>query len=524
MESVTTEAPAASPLPECTFNELISDKDLLASLERLGLKTPTPVQQRVLPEAIKGKDLVVQARTGSGKTFAFAIPMLLALKKKGPEVKTTFGLIVTPTRELATQICHVVQSIATDVAPVCLIGGVHQGAQVKALGEDRRIIVGTPGRILDLLRQREIVLRDCEFFALDEADEMLSMGFIDEVRAILSRMPEKRQGLFISATATPRVDVLASSFLHKPERINVVASSAEAAQIEHCYVEVGTEVTAKAAALCDIIETQRPRSAIIFCNTKSDTELAEVYLRRRGFDARRINSDLSQKQRDAIMNKLRAQDLQFLIGTDVAARGLDIEQIDLVVNYALDKDPETYVHRTGRTGRAGRSGRAITLVAPQDAPTFYLLKKNTPIEFVKLTLPTEAEIAEARLAHFYEILRERKLEVEPKGLLLAKKLLLDLGGIAEPQEELSECVAKLYQLIIEHVVKAETKSLDESLDEEARSAPAQDYDPRRSESSSYGRGRDSGRSFGGGRGGSFSRGPSQGGGRSRHSDRGGRGR
>ena len=370
-----------------TFKELVPDVEIVAALEKLGITKPTPVQMATLPAALNGKDLIVQAKTGSGKTFAFAIPLLQALKARGQDIRTTFGLIISPTRELATQICNVISSICPDVEPVCLIGGVKQNSQVQGLREDKRIVVGTPGRLLDLIQQRELVLRTCGFFVLDEADEMLSMGFIDEVKDILSRLPEKRQGMFISATITPRVEMLAGSFLRQPERITVQATEEEKATIEHLYVEVSGEVTAKAAALCDVIEMQKPTSAIIFCNTKSDTELAEVYLKRRGIVAMRINSDLTQKQRDAVIGKMRSGELKFLIGTDVAARGLDIEHIDLVINYTLDNSTETYVHRTGRTGRAGRSGKAISIVGPQDFTAFYALRKLGTINFNKLELP-----------------------------------------------------------------------------------------------------------------------------------------
>ena len=300
---------------------------------------------------------------------------------------------------------------------------------------------------------------------LDEADEMLSMGFLQDVRAILSRLPDQRQGLFVSATITPRVDMLVHSFLSQPEHIEVSSPEEEHPDIEHFYCEVGSDLMAKPLALCDLIETQRPRSTIIFCNTKSDTTLVEALLRRRGFDARRINSDLSQSQRSRIMKKIRADELKILVATDIAARGLDIEQIELVVNYAIHDQSETYVHRTGRTGRAGRSGRAVSLVGARDFGAFHHLQKMIDVEIKKLPLPTDEEVADARLAHLYEILREEKIEVKDRDLIVSKKLLKEMGEIENAPEELENILAKLSLATVEHFVQQEAKSLEEELDE-----------------------------------------------------------
>ncbi|MBN8548605.1 MAG: DEAD/DEAH box helicase [Deltaproteobacteria bacterium] len=448
---ITQAAPATK-----TFKEIVTNPAVLAALERLQIQTPTPVQAQAIPCALSGKDLIVQAKTGSGKTLAFVLP-LLSLLEHNEDQRNTFALIVSPTRELANQICTVIKSVTDKVEPVCLIGGASMRDQEEALNRDHRVIVGTPGRILDFIRQRLIQLRKCQYFVLDEADEMLSMGFLEEVRAILSRLPDRRQGLFISATITPRVDMLANSFLTKPERIIINTEGEERAPIEHLYCEVTSEITAKANAVCDLIETQRPRSTVIFCNTKSDTELVEVFLRRRGFNARRLNSDLTQRERDLVMTQIRAGELQILIATDIAARGLDVEQIDLVFNYAIPEEAEAYIHRTGRTGRAGRSGRAISLVGPQDFTYFHNLKRFLDFELTKLPLPSEDDVLNARLAHFYEIVRQEDIEVQSKELVLAKKLLSELGGMEEPSEEFTVMIAKLCRFTIEHCVRQDAK-------------------------------------------------------------------
>ena len=473
-----TASPSGSESPEGTdlnpgtpepqsFSSLIQIPSLLQRLDQLGFHTATPVQAAALAPAMEGKDLLLQAKTGSGKTMAFVLPMLAHLEKV-EDTKQTFALIVSPTRELATQITEVITQLSDRVSPVVVIGGADQQVQQRLLNADARVVVGTPGRLLDLIKQKILRLNSCRYFVLDEADEMLSMGFIDDVRAILSRMPDKRQGLFVSATITPRVEMLAHSFLNRSERIVVDSYKTDSPPIEHSYVEVGGELMSKPWALCDIIETLRPRSAIIFCNTKSDTQLVEVLLRRRGFDARRINSDLTQNQRERIIQKIKAQDLQFLVATDIAARGIDIEQIDLVINYNIHEQPETYIHRTGRTGRAGRSGRAISLIGPRDFGAFHYLMKVVDFKVNKISLPTDEEVAAARLAHLYEIMRTTEVKVGERETIVARKLLSDRGNITEPPEELVEILAKLSQFAVEHVVNQEARSLDEELDAAAK--------------------------------------------------------
>lgn len=382
----TSNSDTTSVIPPTSFEDLIDDQKILEALKRLGISKPTDVQRASIPHAMQGHDLIVQAQTGSGKTLAYVLPILTRIRSFHTKHVTT-ALIITPTRELALQVKGVIESVAPDVKPACIIGGENMQVQVKAIRADCRIIVGTPGRLLDMLQQREILLRKCTQFVLDEADEMLSMGFVEEVRAILSRLPSRRQGLFYSATITPRVKMLTESFLRDPNTIIVESQGNNILEITHCYCPVDGELTAKARALCSIIESECPKSAIVFCNTKSDTELVEVFLRRRGYDASRINSDLSQKDRVAVMNKIHSGNLRILIATDVAARGIDIEKLDLVINYSIHEQPEIYVHRTGRTGRAGRSGRAISLVGPQDFSAFRDLRRAFDLKMQEMRVP-----------------------------------------------------------------------------------------------------------------------------------------
>jgi ATP-dependent RNA helicase DeaD len=454
-------ADTAAAAPSKTFKDLITHPGVLAAVEALKFSAPTPVQAAVIPEALVGKDLIVQAKTGSGKTLAFVLPLLLHLEKAAKE-RGTIGLIVTPTRELASQICQVICSVTKDITPACIIGGESMREQEHALSNDNRIVVGTPGRIQDFLRQRLILLRTCQYFVLDEADEMLSMGFLEEVRSILSRLPDKRQGLFVSATITPRVEMLANSFLNRPERVVISSEGEEHSLIEHLFLNVTGELTAKANMLADLIESQRPRSAVIFCNTKSDTELVEVFLRRRGFDARRINSDLTQRERTLIMSQIRSGELKILIATDIAARGIDIESIDLVVNYSISAESEVYIHRTGRTGRAGRFGRAVALVGPQDFAAFQSLKRFVQFEIKPMQPPSEDDIVAARVSHFHEIVRQTTMEMQPKELLIARKLINDVGGLTEPPEEFVSFVSKMYRLVLEHSAAKQKAAADQA--------------------------------------------------------------
>ena len=441
-----------------SFLDLKVDPALCAILAGQGISKPSPVQAATIPAALKGSDLIVQAQTGSGKTLAFAIPLLAQLKSTHAG-DTTYALILTPTRELANQICHVITQLSTEIQPVCLIGGVSMQEQLADLDRDSRVIVGTPGRVLDLIEQRRIGLRKVAYYVLDEADEMLGMGFLEDVTKILSQLPARRQGLFVSATISSRVEMLARKFLRNPKRLEINSPTSAPSPIDHCYYEVASDVAAKAIALCDFIETERPNSVIVFCNTKSDTELVEVFLRRRGFDARRINSDLTQRQRDYIMSKLRAQELKYLIATDIAARGIDLEQIDVVVNYSLHDQPEIYLHRTGRTGRAGRSGTAVSFVGPQDFGAFRNIQRGLSLELKKRELPNDQQIAAARLQHFEEILAAMGAHPNDREIALAQALI----ERANANSSLPQLVARLYRFTLEHSIEERRVSLEDEM-------------------------------------------------------------
>lgn len=457
-----TEASPIETLPT-TFSEILSGSSLLPRMKELGFEKPTEIQALAISKALQGKDLIVKAQTGSGKTLAFVLPLLERITDLGKNKNETVALFIAPTRELSVQIQEVIQELNPDLAPVLIIGGVEERKQKTALEDDARIVVGTPGRLLDLIQKRILNIRTCKYFVLDEADEMLSMGFIEAIRAILSRLPKKRQGLFVSATISPRVEMLAHNFLVKSTYVHAETTEENVSSIEHLFCEVGGELLSKALTLCDIIEVENPRSAIIFCNTKSETEFVELLLRRRGFDARRMNSDLTQSKRQAVLAKIKAEELQLLVATDIAARGIDIAELDLVVHYSLHDQAENYTHRTGRTGRAGHKGRVISLIGPRDFGAFHYLNKVLDVEFKKIDVPTDEDVANARVAHLYKKLRENEEKLDARALLSARKVINDNGGAEEVSEDLVEILGRLCEFTLAHSVAEEAKSLDEEM-------------------------------------------------------------
>jgi len=363
------------------FGTLIPEGWLVHALLNNKITEPTEVQRRSLPVVFRGQSVIIQAQTGSGKTLVFGLPLLSHIRQSILESNVTLAIVLTPTRELTLQIAQVLRDICPDVDPVASIGGVEFSLQSKALKKDARIVVGTPGRVADLIRQGMIRLDDIAFFALDEADEMLSIGFLEEVETILERVPKGAQGVFTSATITPRVKMLASRFLKNPEQICVEGQALGRGDVEHYCCRVTAGLVDKARRVIEVIEKVNPRSTIIFCNTKSDTEFVEAVLKRNGVVAERLNSDLTQAQRASLMGRLKDQTLRVVVATDLAARGIDVDQIDLVINYSLPDSAETYVHRTGRTGRAGRSGVAATILPPMDIPRLHIMQKVLNVAF-----------------------------------------------------------------------------------------------------------------------------------------------
>ncbi|MCW5833623.1 MAG: DEAD/DEAH box helicase [Labilithrix sp.] len=353
----------AAPTP--TFDAIPLGGEVRRAVDALGYVHPTPVQLAVFDPATRGKSLVVQARTGTGKTAAFGLPIIDTLVKRSqPGVQ---ALILTPTRELALQVGRELEQLAqfrgTKIVPI--YGGAPMGRQITALEEGAQVVVGTPGRVLDHLRRGTLDPSNIRIFVLDEADEMLSMGFQKELNAIIETLPKDRQGLYFSATIPPDVERLANNHLRDPEYVTLSSDQIGALSISH-FVYLVREGD-KRAALARIIEVEDPESAVVFCNTKDETERVAEALKSRGYDADWLNGDLEQRERERVMQATRDGKLRFLVATDVAARGIDISHLASSTPTSRSRRA-AYVHRTGRTGRAGHTGTAISMVGGRRPP------------------------------------------------------------------------------------------------------------------------------------------------------------
>ena len=414
--------PAEDTTPLVTFDAMPLTSDVRKAIDDLGYTHPTPVQRAVFEFAAKGRDMVVQARTGTGKTAAFGLPLIdSVVKVNRPAVQ---AMILCPTRELALQITRELSAIAKHrgTKVVAVYGGAPMGKQIEQLKDGAQILVGTPGRVLDHLRRGTLDTAACKAFVLDESDEMLSMGFLPQISEIWSYLPDQRQVLLFSATLPPDVKRVAETRLKNPEYVTLSGDNIGALSIQHF---VYMTMTDKLAELIAIIETENPESAIIFSNTRDDTKRVAAGLQAQGYQADWLNADLSQNEREAVMAATRKGELRFLVCTDVAARGIDISHLTHVINFDFPESAESYVHRTGRTGRAGRTGTAISLIAPNNIGGLYLLRLTYKIKPIERHLPSARERktrAEADLVQmFVESAASRTIHAE--DLALARRLL-----------------------------------------------------------------------------------------------------
>jgi ATP-dependent RNA helicase DeaD len=408
---------------QSTFDAIPLGADVRRAVDAMGYKHPTPVQLAVFEPAAEGRSLVVQARTGTGKTAAFGLPIVDRLVRA--QVRAVQALVLCPTRELAIQVSRELEQIAQfrDVRVTAIYGGASMSRQIDALGAGAQVVVGTPGRVLDHLRQQTLDPSGIRVLVLDEADEMLSMGFAKELNAILEMLPRSRQGLFFSATIPADIERLAHTHLRDTELITLSSDQVGALEIAH-YVYV-TQPGDKVGQLVRILEVEDPESAIVFCNTRDETQRVADALRARGFDSDWLNGDLPQSDRERVMNATKEGKLRFLVATDVAARGIDISHLTHVINYDFPETAEQYVHRTGRTGRAGKTGTAIALVGPKDIGNLYLLRLTYKIRPVEKQLPSAGEVktrAEMDLLQlFVDAFSGR--EPHPDDVSLARRLL-----------------------------------------------------------------------------------------------------
>ncbi len=381
-----------------TFRDLNLPPPLLAALDEVGYETPSPIQAEAIPHLMKGLDLLGHAPTGTGKTAAFALPLLSRLDIAAKHVQV---MTLTPTRELAIQVAEAFQRYASHIRGFHVLpiyGGQDYAGQLRQLKRGAHVVVGTPGRVMDHMRRGTLKLGGLQALVLDEADEMLRMGFIDEVEWILTQIPEKRQMALFSATMPKEIVRIAQRHLHEPQDISIKARTATAESVRQRHWIVGG--LHKLDALTRILEVEAFDAVLIFVRTKTaTTELAER-LEARGYAAAAMNGDMVQKQREQMIERLKKGALDILVATDVAARGLDVERISHVVNYDIPYDTETYIHRIGRTGRAGRLGDAILFVAPRERRMLKAIENATRQKIEALALPTTETVNNKRISGF----------------------------------------------------------------------------------------------------------------------------
>ena len=380
------------------FQSLGLSAPVLKAVKQLGYEQPSPVQAQSIPILLNGNNLLGTAQTGTGKTAAFALPFLSKIdeKQRSPQV-----LVLTPTRELAIQVAEAFQSYAKymkgfNVLPI--YGGADIGSQLRSLKRGVQIVVGTPGRMLDHLRRRSLDLSQIKGLILDEADEMLRMGFIDDVETILAQTPPECQRALFSATMPPTIRRVAEKYLGDAERVNIEAKTKTVERIDQQYVTVKSHQ--KMDALTRVMEVEDFDGVIIFVRTKSSTVDIAERLEARGFSSAALNGDLSQALRERTINRLKKGQVDVVVATDVAARGLDVERISHVINFDIPYDNESYVHRIGRTGRAGREGKAILFITPKETRLLRSIEKSTRQSITPLTMPTNAQVSDQRIQQF----------------------------------------------------------------------------------------------------------------------------
>ncbi|OBI83846.1 DEAD/DEAH box helicase [Mycobacterium sp. E740] len=393
-----TSSEPGPPSADLTFDDLQIHPSVLRAVADVGYETPSAIQAATIPAMLAGSDVVGLAQTGTGKTAAFAIPIL---SKIDTDSRATQALVLAPTRELALQVAEAFGRYGAHLPQVNVLpiyGGSSYGPQLAGLKRGAQVVVGTPGRVIDHLEKGRLDLSHLDYLVLDEADEMLQMGFAEEVERILADTPEYKQVALFSATMPPAIRKITSKYLHDPVEVTVKAKTATAENISQRYIQVAG--ARKMDALTRVLEVEEGDAMIVFVRTKQATEEVAERLKARGFAAAAINGDIPQAQRERTIAALRDGSIDVLIATDVAARGLDVERISHVVNYDIPHDTESYVHRIGRTGRAGRSGSALLFVTPRERHLLKAIEKATRSKLVEADLPTVEDVNAQRVSKF----------------------------------------------------------------------------------------------------------------------------
>jgi ATP-dependent RNA helicase DeaD len=371
------------------FSDFNLSAELEKALSQMGFEEPTPIQAQALPLVLQGKDIIGQAQTGTGKTTAFGVPLIERARVDEPNIQ---GLVLAPTRELAVQVAEELNRIGQikGIRTLPIYGGQDISRQMRALKNRPHIIAATPGRLMDHIDRKTIKLQNIHTVVLDEADEMLNMGFIEDIEKILSGIPDERQTLLFSATMPRRIQTLAEKFMQSPELVKVQAKEMTVKNIEQHYLEV--QEKQKFDVLCSLLDLQSPELAIIFGRTKKRVDELVEGLAKRGYSAEGIHGDIPQTKRDQVIRRFKEQTIDIMVATDVAARGLDISGVSHVYNFDVPQDPESYVHRIGRTGRAGAKGIAISFITPREIDHLRVIESVTKSKLEKKPIPSFRDV------------------------------------------------------------------------------------------------------------------------------------
>ncbi|HNN95823.1 MAG TPA: DEAD/DEAH box helicase, partial [Pseudomonadota bacterium] len=456
------------PVPD-SFAAMELRPEVLRAVTEMGYQSPTQVQRRAFRPMLSGRDLIVQARTGSGKTAAFGLPFAQGLVDTAIPCKDgrIQALVLVPTRELALQVANEVGRLVAyrNVTLTAVYGGAPMGKQVDALRAGSHIVAGTPGRVLDHIRRGTLNLDSVRSLVLDEADEMLSMGFLEDMIEIIKRCPPTRQTLLFSATMPDDIVRISNRYLKSPLTLALSEGSVSATEIVHAYYMIPG--VGRMRDLLRVLQVERPESAVIFCNTREETSAVAEFLCKNGQDAEPLSSDLTQAERERVMARSKKKALKYLVATDVAARGIDISDLSHVINYSFPESAEVYIHRTGRTGRAGKSGVAISLISPHELGNFYYTKLAYKIRPTERTLPSEAELQTLREGQIIDRLQSEFGEKRPgsEARSLVKRILASEEG------------ERLISLIVEQYVQKQAQRSAPASEAES-SAPAAEA-PRR---------------------------------------------
>ncbi|CAL8977289.1 ATP-dependent RNA helicase DeaD [Cellulomonas sp. T2.31MG-18] len=459
--SEPAEAPA-TPVPAVatsTFDDLDLPAPLRRAVADLGFATPSAVQAATIPALLAGRDLVGVAQTGTGKTAAFGLPLLAAID---PELRAVQAVVLTPTRELALQVAEAIESFAQHlpgVSVVAVYGGAPYLPQQRALARGAQVVVGTPGRVLDHLERRTLVLDELRFLVLDEADEMLRMGFAEDVDRVLSSAPERRQMALFSATMPPAIRRVAEQHLVDPAQVTVSRQSSTVTTVRQTYAVV--PFRHKTGALARVLAVSDADASIVFVRTREAAEQVGSALVERGVSAAYISGDVAQAEREKIVDRLRSGALDVLVATDVAARGLDVDRIGLVVNFDVPREPEAYVHRIGRTGRAGRAGEALTFVTPAEQGKLRQIERTTRVQLEQIQIPTPAQVS----AHRVTSLLARADERATLGRLEAYQEAIAAHVAERPGTDLVQLLAVVAALAVGDEGPAPRPELGDDLDD-----------------------------------------------------------